>query len=264
MCHYRPSAGTSRSALRIPIFYSRLVHEVHMTRISIVAACLAVLLACAAIPANANTTIEMTLAGIGTDISVDSFSYSVTGNYAHAGSGWQVQSPAASDFSITRNVDSFSPTLQLAAAHGKDIPSGDLDFFLSSFSPTVPYLDYHFTDGFLTSYHLSGGGDPLPQETFSFTFEHVTLTYAADRGNPWGAVLPLASQVQEGPFTLNFAYDLAFDASTFGDSTILMDATIPGQRPPVPEPASIVLFSSGLMCIAEVLRRKRIGACLSA
>jgi type VI protein secretion system component Hcp len=235
-----------------------------MTRISTVAACLAVLLTCAAIRANATTTIEMTLSGIGTDIDVNSFSYNLTGNYAHAGSRWQVQNAAASDFSITRTTDSFSPALVLATADGKHIPSADLDFFSSSFSPTVPYLDFHFTDGLVTSYHHLSGGGLLPEETFSFTFEHVTLTYAADRGNPWGAVLPLASQVQEGPFTLNFAYDLAFDASTFGDSTILMDATIPGQYQPVPEPASIVLFGSGLMYIAEVLRRKRIGACLSA
>ncbi len=59
---------------------------------------------------------------------------------------------------------------------GTLIPGGDVDFFLSTFCNTIPYLDYHFTDGVVTSYQAGGGGGgPLVQETVSFTFEAVTL-----------------------------------------------------------------------------------------
>jgi type VI protein secretion system component Hcp len=214
-------------------------------------------LTCAAVQADASTMMKMTLSGIGSNMSLNNFSFGVTGNYVHTGAGWHVQAPQASDFSITRTVDSFSPALQQADVLGTPIPSGDIELFWSNYSPTLPYLDYHFTDGFVTGYQLNGGGGGgQVQETFSFTFEHLTISYAADPKNPWGAVLPLSSQVQEGPFALNFAYDVAFDAAQLGDSDILMDATIPGQLP-APEPASILLLGSGLMGIAGVIRRKR-------
>ena len=232
---------------------------VHLDRrVLRLALCLGVLLAGAA-NAGAGTIMVMNLSGIGNNISLNSFSFGLHGNYVHSGGGWHVQAPSADDFTITRDLDSLSAALAHAAALGTLIPSGDIDFFSSSYSTTIPYLDYHFTDALITSYQVSGGGGgPLSQETVQFTFEHVTVQYAAHPTNPWGAFLPLSSQVQEGPFALNFAFDVAFDAAQFGNSDILMDATIPGQYQPVPEPGSVLLLGSGVAGVVGLLRRKRL------
>ena len=221
-----------------------------------VVACLAVVF-CAALPAGASTLMKMTLAGIGTDMSLSSFSFAISGNYVHGGGGWQVQNGKSTDFSITRNADQYSTVLAHDSAFGTKIASGEIDFFWSNHSPTLPYLEYQFTDGVVTGYHFhnAGGGGGLPTETFSFTFEELKIKYAAQKDNPWGAVLPPVNNLQEGPFTLDLAYDLAFDAGQFGASDVFMNPTIPGQVP-APEPASIALLGSGLMGLAGVLRRQ--------
>ncbi len=230
-----------------------------MDRKVVAAVVCVVLIGVAAIPAGASTIMKMTLSGIGSDMSLTNFSFGVSGNYAHTGGGWQVQNGKPSDFSITRDLDQYSTALAQAEVLGTLIKSGEIDFFWSGYSPSIPYLDYQFSNGLVSGYqvHTGGGGQP-DTETVSFTFQSLTIHYAANPTNPWSAVLPFSNQVQEGPFALNFAYDVAFDASQFGNSDIFMDATIPGQVPsaPTPEPASIALLGSGLVGLAGALRRK--------
>ena len=227
-----------------------------MNRRTLPIVCL-LLLSWTVIPAQAGTIITMTLSGIGSNMGLTNFSFGVSGNFVNGSGGWQVHNPKSTDFSITRNYDSFSTDLQTASVLLKQIKSGEIDFFKSGYSSTLPYLEYQFSDGYVTGYHLlnnSGGGSGIPQESFSFTFEKLTIHYAANDHNPWGAVLPPSNQVLEGPFSLSFLYDLAFDASQFGNSDIFMDATIPGQ---VPEPASLALLGSGVAGLLGLRRRMR-------
>ena len=228
------------------------------SRVLRVAACLAVWLAGTAIQASANAIIiQIDLPKLGgSDLRIDSFSFGLTGKYETKGGERHVKSPSASDFSIERAVDTFSATLALGCADGTVIPAGDIKFFKPSYSPTNPYLEFQFTDGTISSYQvLGGGGGGIPEEAFTITFEKLTAKYAADPQNPFAALLPYSSQVQDGAFALNFGFDVATDDSIFHDSDIVMDATIPGQVP-TPEPGSILLLGSGLMGIAGVVSRK--------
>ena len=160
-----------------------------------------------------------------------------------------------SEFHITKPMDSSSPKIFQAAAEGTNFSFGDVEFFKSSFSTTLPYLDVHFTNALITSVQATGSGGEFRTESLSIVFSQVTMQYAANPTNPFAAILPLSSQVQDGPFSLNFAYDLATDDAVFGNSDILMDATIAGPLGSVPEPSSLLLLGSGLAGVAVVCRK---------
>lgn len=199
--------------------------------------------------------ISLDLPGIGSSIPANSASFSLSGNFNGSAASRSVTSAQMGALTIIRNVDGFSPALSQAAIKPTLFKSGDLEFFKAS-DPTTPYFDLHFSDALISGVHPITGGGAIQQESVSLVFEKVTAEYQRDPSDPFAAILPSASQVSDGSFVLDFALDLATDDSFFGDSSILMDATISGTAmAPTPEPASLILCAVGLVGLLVLCRR---------
>ncbi len=88
------------------------------------------------------------------------------------------------EFSITKRMDSSSPTLRQYCATGRHIPEVQLDMTRGSPATPQAYEEYKFTDVVITSCRAAGAGGDGPSETISFVYGTMKVDYTPQ--NPPG------------------------------------------------------------------------------
>jgi type VI protein secretion system component Hcp len=136
------------------------------------------------------------------------------------------------DFSFTKLYDSSSPPLLLNLAQGKHINEALFEFTKITGSATHEvYLEYKFSDVFLTSYGVGGGsGGGNPSESWSFSFAKVETTYRA-QDNKTGKLGP----------------PIVFGWEVGGKD---------GGVPAIPEPSTWAMLMAGLLCVVYFGRNR--------
>ena len=130
-------------------------------RLRLVTATVVVLLACAA-QASAATIYTFGLSdGSGAEPgSILSFSFDPLG--------------AGGTLMVSKELDSFTPTVSLAVALGTIYPGATLAGYDGTVTPGTRLFEYVLTNAMFSSVQFSGG--PQPLETFEIVGETVTLT----------------------------------------------------------------------------------------
>jgi len=102
--------------------------------------------------AQADTTFDLNLPGIGNLIPVESFTID-----------------QFNDLSVTCKVDSFTPAIFDATVTLTTFATGSFDTFDSSFSTTIPITSFVITDSFFTSIqHFGSLENPMENDTLHF------------------------------------------------------------------------------------------------
>jgi type VI secretion system secreted protein Hcp len=83
-------------------------------------------------------------------------------------------------FSITKKLDSSSPTLLKNCCIGDHFKTGSLTLRKAG-GDQLAYLEYDFTEIYIDSYQVNGssGGDDTPSESISMTAASVVMKYSA-------------------------------------------------------------------------------------
>jgi type VI secretion system secreted protein Hcp len=84
------------------------------------------------------------------------------------------------DFTVTHAVDKASPALFLACCNGTHIPEVSVEFCRAG-GDKIPYMKWKMEDVLITSVCPGGstkGAETVPQETVSFNYGKITLTYS--------------------------------------------------------------------------------------
>lgn len=129
---------------------------------------------------------------------VESFSQGSSREVATAGTGRSRSKVNFGDAVIMKNIDAASPKLMEFIAQGKNIPKVEVHFTKNSRGVHKPYLTYTFEKASLTSHQVSGGAGGGVSESFSLSYEKLTVSYYATDRNGIVAASP----------TVSFTYDL--------------------------------------------------------
>jgi type VI secretion system secreted protein Hcp len=114
-------------------------------------------------------------------IDLMSFSWAASnGTAVGTGTGVSTGKVQVSDFSIMKATDSSSPVLYQTCCGGSVIPTGNVYLRRQVQGNATIYLEYSFTNVFVTSINWSGsgGGGDSPSESVTFCFEVGTVDYA--------------------------------------------------------------------------------------
>jgi Type VI secretion system effector, Hcp/PEP-CTERM motif len=206
-----------------------------------------VLFAVTVVPASASS-ITIFIPNVLTD-NLDSVQFGISGQYVTSDGKTSAEKVNISEIKITKPIDVSST--KLLKEENSVIPSLTLDFFKSS--STTAYEEVQLNDALISGHQINPQGT---QDTFSFAYKSITFQYSGSSGNPLGAFLPLSTDVQDGPFSLDL--NLLADRldAQLGDSDISSADTFPGT---VPEPASLALLCSGLLGCTALIRFRRNG-----
>lgn len=121
------------------------------------------------------------------EIELDSFSLGGS-NPASVGqgSGGGTGTVSLSSFSISKKTDAASTALFSAMCNGDHFPKAKLTMFVSGGKKALEKLVYEFEEVFVDSMNWSAGdgGGAVPNESISFAFGKITITYKAQ--NPDG------------------------------------------------------------------------------
>ena len=130
-------------------------------RLQLAAITAALLIGCAA-PATAATiyTFELSSGAAADPASIQAFSFDPLG--------------AGGTLTITKFLDSFSPTVFLAVATGEIFPQVTFTAFDGVIDPSTRMFEFSLVDALFVSVQASGGNPPL--ETFSVMSPNITIT----------------------------------------------------------------------------------------
>lgn len=96
----------------------------------------------------------------------------------HEGTGGGASKASVQDLSLTRRVDSASPTLILSCVKGKHFPSATLTMRKAGGDAPLPYLIITLTDLIVTSVSTgSSGGEDFQTENVSLNFAAFEYSY---------------------------------------------------------------------------------------
>ena len=133
------------------------------------------------IPGESKSTFRLPGSAGTTPIDVQSYSagISIPVQPGSQGSGSGAGKAQFSDLSITKYFDSASPLLMHALVTGERLKTVTLSLVNSGAKlRTAAYLTYEYQDVFVASIEDSaGGGTDRPEESVSFAFGQVTVTY---------------------------------------------------------------------------------------
>ena len=209
---------------------------------------------------------EMNLEGIGTDVPIDSFSFSMFGypnGHSNSGGG-STTKPTVSDVVITRMLDASSPKLLEAAAKGKVFKKVEIQQCKNDCIAPSTSLKFLLDNVVISSYMLGPASDPIPTESITMAFEKMKLTYIPDPIPPrtaWGAILPATLPVGgTEPYHFNFNLDAQTVEALFNRPLSPLGDLVPAallNTSAVPEPSTVWLVVTGLLIAASGLRRGR-------
>jgi len=80
------------------------------------------------------------------------------------------------DFSIVKEMDKASPTLNLFCCQGKHIPKVVVELCRAT-GNKEKYMEYKMEDVIISSVSVSGGGGSLPTESLTFNYGKLTWNY---------------------------------------------------------------------------------------
>ena len=120
--------------------------------------------------ANAAVNAYMTMDGVKGQIEISSFSWGVTNtSIGSQSSGAGAGKITFNPFSITRKIDSTSPSLYAQAVSGKHFGNAVL---------MAGNVELDMSNGSMSSYGISSSsGDENPTESISFAFQKITFKY---------------------------------------------------------------------------------------
>jgi len=124
------------------------------------------------------------------DIEIDSFSFGAEAqNIGSQTSGAGAGKARIGSFTITKSVDSSSPSLFQAVGEGRTIKEADLLFCRKAGGEQQNYLEIKFTNVVVSSLldGQSSGGD-RPTEQVTFNFQQVEETYISQNGKTGPAI----------------------------------------------------------------------------
>ena len=99
------------------------------------------------------------------------------------------------DLNIVKFIDTSSVVLLRSCCEGSAFDNVKINFFDSSKSDTIPYLQWELTKARVTSYIANGAsGDDRPSETITLNYEEFKVTYTTFDGRD--------NVVSEDSFTL--------------------------------------------------------------
>ena len=183
-----------------------------------------------------------------------------TSNGVNATNDW------ANNFSIKWEINQDSATKNYTYSYTLDTTDPGISHFIVEVTKDINefwYEDANWSKTELDDWSGSQPGNPnLPQEFYGLKFDEmegtqdVTVSFTTDRAPVWGVFYAKGgSSSGSGKFGTAWSSALDLDDYKTGEDTSLYIA-----RPdsaPIPEPASILLFGTGLLGLAG-LGRKRI------
>jgi type VI secretion system secreted protein Hcp len=120
----------------------------------------------------AGTDYFLTIDGVDGEIELTSFSFGVS--HGPGGSGAGAGKLDVQDLRITKLVDKTSPNLFQACATGTHLKSATIIARKAGGDVQVEYL---FSDGFVSSYNVTGNDADIVQEAITLNFGKIEIKY---------------------------------------------------------------------------------------
>jgi type VI protein secretion system component Hcp len=205
---------------------------------------------------------RFSVAGLASNMPAETYVFGMRGFYQGSlgsGSG----GAQTTDVEVTRAVDAFSPSIMNAVISGTAYPSATITFCKPDC--TLPTYSWGalMQDVVLTNYNLSSGGG-LPEETIGLFYNTMTSIYTPTPTPPrtaWGGIMPSMLPVGGGePYSFDFHIDGAAAEDLLGRPLSPLGDTLPDTLfniSAVPEPATLILLSSGILVLNSRRRRLR-------